>query len=312
MASSTTQVEWLNSNSLRAYPFSENSTRIPVDESGNLMGSEYAVPNYLFVDLLLSLPYSAGTPDLFLSSLTLSGGMVTAVISAYSGSSSSIVGSVTASASSPLNTVVKFSGSGEYEGAVGSVIFGDLAKFESSFPDGIFFFNRDQTTFEARCVRPSARCVSGIATADSENSYSSKVLYGVVSLIAGENVKLSYIPSKNAIRIDVDENEGYNEKCDCDGSASTVKTINGISITDVRIEGGDCISVETSRGRITITDTCAKPCCGCEELNFLNTKSNELITATSRLTAFANDLESRLPDFKTNFLETERSPTKTL
>jgi hypothetical protein len=309
---STTQVEWLNENSLRAYPFAENSTRIPNDPSGGLMPEAYALPNYLLVDAILTMPYSDDMPDLFISSVTLAGGVLTMVVSAYIRSSGDerIVGSVSVSVDSPVNTVAKFAGSGEYDGAFGALVFGDLRRFESMFPDGIFAFDRSQTMLETRCARPSARCVSGLFATDAGSAYSTRTLYGNVALIAGTNVKLTYIESVNGIQIDVSPNEGYSDKCSCDGSDSEVKSINGISVSNVTIAGGDCISVSTSGGRVTIEDTCAKPCCGCEELNFVNMKANELVTASGRLSSFLSDLSSRLDDFKTNFLDSERSPVK--
>lgn len=309
---STVQTEWLNQNALRAYPFAENSTRLPSDGSGGTMGEGYALPNYLVVDAILSLPYAEELPSLFVSSVSLAGGVATVVLSAHvdSTDTDSIVGSVSTEASG-TNVAVPFAGSGDYEGATGAIVFGDLSRFDANYPDGIFAFDRSQTTLEARCVRPSARCVSGVLATDSDNAYSTRALSGVVSLIAGANVRLSYVSGSNAIRIDVDSNSGYNEECECDRS-SKVRTINGISVSDVLIEGGDCISVETSNGRITISDTCAKPCCGCEELNFLNSKSNEIVTAITRLSALSESLQQRLSEFETAYLESERSPIKAL
>ena len=314
---SMTQVEWLNGNSLRAYPFAENSTRVPNDPSGSgLLGPEYAIPNYVVVDVVAAIPYMDPSPSMFVSSMALAGGVLTIVLSAHrvSGGSEedSIVASVSTDTSSSSFRYAEFSGVGAYEGARGAVVFGDLARLDGSFPDGIYLFDRSQTTLEARCVRPSARCVSGITATSEGGAYSTRTLFGDVALIAGSNVRLSYVQESNAIRIDVDSNEGYNDKCSCDGSDSNVRTINGISISDVTIEGGDCISVETSNGRITISDTCSKPCCGCEELNFLNSKTNELSTATTRLLSLANALSERLSDFKESYLQSERSPTQTI
>lgn len=307
---STTQVEWLNENSLRAYPFAENSTRIPNDPyaAGTLLPAEYALPNFLLVDAILVVPYSSGTPSLYVSSVSLAGGVVTVVLSSDSSGSTEIAGSVAVSTSAGRNVQARFSGSGSFDGATGAVVFGDLERFGRTYPDGIFSFSPSQTRLESRCVRPSAACVSGIRVSDQAGSWSTVPLRGEVALVAGSNIRLSYMPSVNGIRIDADSNSDYNEKCDCDGSESTVRTINGISLSDVTIEGGDCVSVETSMGRIVISDNCSKPCCGCEELNFVNMKANELVTSVSRLSSFVGLLESRLDDFKTNFLDSERSP----
>lgn len=308
---STVQAEWLNENSLRAYPFQENSRRIPNDSSGGLMDPAYALPNCFLVDAIVSMPYTVSQERLYISSVTLANNVVTVVVSAYSsiGFESKIVGSVTSETTVEVNHVVDFVGSGDYQGARGAIVFGDLGKFSSEYPDGVFTFDRSQTTLEARCMRPSVRCVSGIRATSSTNVYSARSLFGDVALIAGTNVRLSYVEGLNAIKIDVDSNSGYNEPCDCGGgSGSTIGSINGISVTDLKIEGGDCISVESSNGRITITDTCSKPCAGCEELNFVNTKVNEVVTASSRLLSFANELSARLDDFKAKFLESERSP----
>ena len=180
-------------------------------------------------------------------------------------------------------------------------------------PDGFWEFGPESAMLEARCVRPAPPCVSGLYVVDRFRTFESRRLRGDVALVAGENVHLTYDASRNAIVVSADPNYSYAEKCECstDDPRGFVRTINGISVEDVVIEGdGSCVDVETRDGRIVISDKCSKPCCGCAELNFLNEKANELTTSLVRLEAFSSALDTKLSEFVTNALASQRSSLK--
>ena len=296
------QQEWLNQNSLRAYPFSENSQRRPSSDSG-FMPSAFTFPNSFVLDLIVSIPdKTKAVSGMYMSRFTLTGGFATVVLSTTN--DSEIVASITVDLSKhSVYGAYRFSGVNDYSDIRGCIVLGDPKAFDD-YPDGIYSFLPDETAFEARCLRPDIAGVRSIGVANSENTYSTKGLQGDVKLIAGSNIRLRYSAAENAIWIDADYNAGYNEECDCggggsgDGKCTGVKTINGISVDDVVIEGGDCISVETKEGVISIADTCSKPCAGCEELNFLSSKTNGLISAVSALSSYADLLNMRISQFE--------------
>ena len=285
----TRHVEWLNQNGGRAYPFRENAPLVP-SVGGSRLAAEYRIPDWLLLDFVVSVPAtSRASEGVHMSSLTVVPGSATAVFSDPDGVA------VASVRSSGDGGPVQFTGSGVYDSAVGSVVFGDLPRFFSEYPDGSYTFGPDDAPVETRCVRPSISGVSSIRATDSGDVYSTRRVRGDVSLVAGRNITLRYDPSMNAIWIDAANDTGYSDECDCNGGSETeIRTINGVSARNVTIQGGDCIKVETSNGVIRISDTCSKPCCGCEELSFLSGKSNQIVTALARLEAFSHQLASKV------------------
>ena len=298
---STINAEWLNQNSQRAYPFMENMRLRPTVDG--VVSGAYRIPNGLFLDMTMATSSYDSPPTVYLSALTLAAGIVTAVFSDEAS------GEILATASAALprdGTVpVNFFGTGTHDDIRGTVVFGWSDAVADGIPDGMYSYGPSETRFEPRCVRPTIPCVSGLFVSDRSGLTKSPVLRGDVALVAGRNVRLEYDEDGNAVVIHADSNYDYNDKCDCEGDAgrTEVVTVNGISVGNVVREGdGECVSVETSDGRIRISDTCSKPCCGCAELTFLNEKTNEISTAQSRLSAFAEQIKGSIDNLTMNVL----------
>lgn len=302
---STINAEWLNQNSQRTYPFRENMQLRPLIDGS--LAADYRIPNELILDMAMVSTSYDSPPSVYLSKVTFVGGVVTVVFS-DAGSDEAIAVASTVLSGEDI-TPVNFFGVGKHDDIRGTVVFGDLAKVGEELPDGIYTYPSTETMFETRCVRPSVPCVSGLFLSNSIGTVESSRLRGDVALIAGKNVKLEYDEENNAIVINARSDYDYNDKCDCDfqDNRDVVKTVNGISVQNVVIEGdGECVEVETSDGRIRISDTCSKPCCGCAELTFLNEKTNEISTSQSRLSAFAEALNQRVQEFTTNILLSDK------
>ena len=304
----TINVEWLNQNSQRAFPFQENMQLRPTIDG--VVIDRYRIPNETILDLVITTNFDT-QPEIYLSALTISNKIVTAVISDVSDDKVLAVASAVQgdSDTNPIN----FTGYGKHDDIRGTIVFGNLNKVSEKIPDGTYEYQSSETKFEARCVRPSIPCVSGLYLTNISNSYESIRLRGDVALIAGDNIRLDFDEENNAIIINADANYEFNDKCGCEqkDNRTEIKTINGISINDVIIEGdGSCVNVETVDGRIKISDTCSKPCCGCAELTFLNQKTNEIITTINKLDSFSQTLNSKLQDFVTNVLLSDRSSMK--
>lgn len=295
-----THVEWLNENASRAYPFMENCRRRPDNgTSGEPLSDTYAIPNCAIVDFVVTVPADTHGRVFYLKTLVLAGGSATFVVHSAErdGSSDENVASVTVGLmDGGQNVWQPFGGSGNYLDARGAIVVGDPEKLYSSLPDGIYTFQMSETMFEPRCVRPSIARVSAIRALNSGLVPVSKRLQGDVALISGSNVRLEYDEERNAIWIHADSNSGYNEKCNCAGESSRISTINGISADNVQIAQGDCIKVDVTEGVITISDTCAKPCCGCAELSYLNQKTSEISTSLNKLREFSEALNSRMTE----------------
>lgn len=301
----TINAEWLNQNSQRAYPFREDVQRRPLID-GSLV-QDYRIPNGLVLDMSMASTSYDSTPSVYLRNLTFAGGVIT-VVFADAETEEAIATASTVLVADDM-TPVNFFGVGKHDDIRGTVVFGDLSKIGEELPDGIYEYPSSETLFEPRCVRPSVPCVSGLFLSNAIGTVESQRLRGDVALIAGKNMKLEYDEENNAIVVHARSDYDYNDKCNCDfqDNRDVVKTVNGISVQNVVIEGdGECVEVETSDGRIRISDTCSKPCCGCAELTFLNEKTNEISTSQSRLSAFAEALNRRVQEFTTNILLSDK------
>ena len=293
--------EWTNLNAGRVYPFREDSSLLS-DEGA-------ALPNRALLDAALSVPSSFGGLSVYMSSFTLAGGVATA---AFSDAATDDVIATASAAGSAEIIPAAVTGVGVHDDVGGSVVFGSVAKLAEGLPDGIYRFKPASSMLEPRCVVPAPPCLSGIYVSDMAGSSQSTRLRGDVALVGGNGVRLSVDVDMNAVVISADPDRSF--ACDCESDhRACVKAINGISIENVTIEGdGSCVDVETdaTSGVVRITDNCSKPCCGCAELTFLNEKTNSITTAIGRLEAFAQALSSRMEEFATNVLLSQRSAVK--
>lgn len=276
--------EWLNSNAHRAYPFKEDTAlNATNDTSINL-------PKYLFVDFIMTV---VGAADITvrLSQLSYAGGFLTAV---FTDAANTIVTTLTVNTNThTANTAYPLVGQGDYEDARGKVVLGTLTTLASDLPDGIYTFLAE---LEPCTVRPDIRGVRSLQVGVLDNM--SSPIGGIVKLLEGTNIRLTYLPEVNGIRIDAIAGDGLNETVACtDGYElpQPVRFVNGRTAQDINIEGdGKCIEVTTNGNVITIRDKCSQPCCGCNELEFITTNMQLLQSTISRLEPFAQLLNSKL------------------
>lgn len=295
-------LEWLNQNSLRAYPIKENTLRVPVSSGGVLL-NEARLPDALILDFIITVPGPI-TPRVYLKQLAKIGNLMTFVFSDQDDTQIATVGVDT-------DTHVKYdgyaiSGVGVYDDVRGTLVLGAISRIDSAIAEGLYTFTLDTAEFEAATVRPAIRGVRSLQLSNqgSESGY----IYGHVKLLAGNNVRLTYLAEYNAIRIDAIEGAGLNQECECEeelGRSNVVRSVNGIPIEDVIITGdGQCVDVGVSGNRIVISDLCSTPCCGCPELEFI-TESLKILEATvSNLQSYANQLSERISNFVTAFVLT--------
>ena len=135
------------------------------------------------------------------------------------------------------------------------------------------------------------------------SGYETPKLMGDVSIVAGENIRFDYDPENNALMISADPNSGYADDCDCEANATGfVRSINGISVDDVKIVGDDCVNVTSDGGIVKISDTCSQPCCGCAETAFINQTVNDIQTSVNTLERNVASLGDRLTTFVSSYV----------
>lgn len=293
----TIHLEWLNQNSLRNYPIRENAQRRPHIQDGTVL-DDFVLPNYVITDFVMTVD-SEQPLDLYLMKLALVGDSATFVIGSDSGVAASVYVEIS---NHTANNAYSFSGLNDYDDAKGCLVIGDLARLRDDLPDGIYNFDKEETLFESRCIRPSIKRVSSISIYDPITEYSSKKLRGNVRLVAGSNIIFKFDETRNAIVISAAKNEGYDEPCSC-GADTTVKSINGISTEDVTLIGDDCVEVSTVGHTIRIKDKCSKPCCGCAEIDFINEKISQIVTAMNKLESYSSLLEMRLTEIQNSYVQ---------
>jgi len=305
-------IEWLNGNSNRSYPFMEDSNLVA--DNG------ITLPNSVITDLSIIIPNLSGQLP-WLQSIDVSASSVSGVIYVGGTEAASFSGSLT-------DTFTKLTvvGTGDFSSARGVIVTGDPSLFTKEFT-GSLSFEQDAATFVPRgTYEVPTGIVEGIQVVNN-GIINEATFTGTVRLIAGTNVTLTEIPATTAsttdpitgeavtevvsprgIRIDVAGGE-FTEECECEEGAALplpIRSINGVTgdaFGNVNIiSATDCIQIDASGGSVTIEDTCSTPCCGCEELDFINSKLEEYRATVKALESRALALESADIAFRNNVL----------
>lgn len=304
MAIGTTQVEWLNKNAGRTYPFEEGAGLAPIGTNGEPLYA-CSLPKSIIVDLSLTIP-DPGVVRLYMGTLTYAGDLLSCAF--FREDTREKVSTVTVDI--PLHygrglyNAYPLTGLGSLRDARGVIVIGDLKALSDRLPEGTYTYTPDQTRLEATVARPNLQGVRSIALRSGVRD--SQLIQGAIRLIAGANIRLTYDNSNNGIRIDAQPNYDYVEYtdvCSCPLPFPGVRTINGIPTDNVILEGDGCITVTHETGnRIKIADTCSEPCCGCDELAYLAEITKTLEVSITNLEEFSKLLQTKVDTFITNYM----------
>lgn len=307
-------VEWLNQNSNRAFPFREDASR--KDTAGGI-----TLPNNFLVDMVFVVP--ADVDETYhVSSVQVSAGKVTVVIAAATAAVSA--GSVTVDLSvHSENDAYDINGASDFTDARGRAVFGDLSNLGTVLPDGLYLFSSSAGALESRVVRPDIRSVRSLQILDAAGALSDPIS-GIVRLVPGNNIRLSFQPEETTdiidpitgdpvtvvskpagIRIDAICDPDFSEECECESSypkPDPIRMINGVTGDEngeVTLDGGESCITFNGGGSATIEvlDTCSQPCCGCPELEFITQNLILLEDSINKLVSRADELASRQEDF---------------
>lgn len=297
-------MEWLNGNAERAFPFKE-------DVSLRDVNSIIKVPNRLIVDMVFVVPAGADY-RYYMKSLMYGGSHINIVLSDESGNT---VSSVTVDLSTHTrNKAYTMSGEGSFTGAVGRIALGDLSNLSADLPVGVYQFSLDDAEFELRTVRPDLRAVYSMTAVTADGTVTDAI-QGAVRLISGANIRLTYVPAAGGdpagIRIDATGNDDYDEDCECDSKVTPlpcIRSINGVGgdVTSGRVDlvsMTPCLTIGVENGSIVLTDTCSQPCCGCPELEFITDRLKLLEDSINKIEAFQSELAERQRLFYQSVLE---------
>lgn len=303
---------WLNTNSLRNYPLSQSATGVS-SQTG------FKLPDDLFVDMKLAVPYVFNTlatasavfsfhPATFqiLHIDVYPQGFVVTVGATNSTNFPFNITTVVA-VSEPISfatfepySTVQLLGSTftanskaayDFSGSYGVLTLGNISGLQGL--GGRISFSLAEGRLEASVVSFGPRRISGFKVASAGNL--SPLLHGQITLTSGPNHNIAVTGSATAgyvLNFNAIDGQGLADICPCSDVelGPCIRTINNVPPTtlgNITLVGSDCISVtsEESTSTIDIADTCAKPGCGCNELQVLVADVEALTTNLGLLQA---------------------------
>jgi len=285
--------EWLNANSVRAYPISENGNRMDVTGSIKL-------PDSLIVDASISVHVSLSSSIFYISQVSVSVYNINIQISRITPEGAiSIVGGISAPVSGGNYASYTFNGIQDNSSVTGSITVGDIKQAITEV-SGVIDFTHTSTPFENTIANVSLPMVRKVDVYDGAAKIGE--FSDILKLKAGRNISLSYVDNQT-IRIDAVDGLNTTQPDLCPVTkyvGPCIKTINGIP-PDIEgnfiLTGGECITVSPENNMaaadngnvIVISDTCSKSCCGCGELE-------ELVAGLRLVEAQLNLLRSNIQE----------------
>lgn len=273
-------VDWLNQNSQRNFPLSDEATVTDV------LGG-FQLPEDFIVDLIIPVSYAAGRDigKFHLMEVGVFGNGITLKIG-YGGvwgagewaTEPVEVGRLSISDTHTENSSYFIYGIGDFADSIGKVTIGELDTLFTF--SGVYSFDIAGGRIVPSCIRPDIRSVSSLRVVNGNDT--SDPLYGDVELVAGPNIQLTVENGK--VRIDAIESDNLNTDCGCVTQADItladpIRSINGIlpnADGNITLSGARCINVSNLTNAIELDDECATPCCNSEELEVILTDLNQL------------------------------------
>lgn len=289
-------VDWLNANSQRKYPLHDEATGVDTTNS-------FTLPNSLIVDLILPVhPDPSIDPSLFhVQSVTVhSEGVVIGF--GYNGEA---IGSVSVDrATFTPNKTFFLTCSGDLFDTIGKVVIGKLDEILGFA--GSYEFDVDGGVLSPTVIKPDIRGVNALYLVNGEEI--SDPIQDDIILEAGTNAQLTLdnTPSDySRITFSFIEGAGTIVECDCkEGAASSpILTINGIGPNedgDFVLEDNECQGLEALTNGLKLVDKCAKPCCGCSELNVVTERLQFMSDQVQTLTGLITRLEGQMSFLESN------------
>jgi hypothetical protein len=286
--------EWLVNNGQRSYPLAESATKL------DTTGSISIVDSFL---LALYFPVHSGlnvaADRFYLARLSIfpTGYNISLGYDDGSASPPIVATAVVARDAHSEYDSYALPGVGDFDDCVGKLVVGRLDDVDL-LPPGEYTFDRAGGRLDTDCIRPMLRGLSSLTVING--GVASPKLYGDIRLIAGSNMRISVaaVGGVVEVRLDALDGSGLTEECSCDGAskAPPLRTINGVAPDadgNIDILGSACTSVEGAGSSLTISDTCATPCCGCPELQKLTDQIQHFGDERVTLQAFVRNLAAQ-------------------
>jgi len=287
-------LQWLNHNSQRSYPLTERATKVDICNTIQIPDS-FIVAMYFPVHAGLAV-----APEKFyVKSLLIAPTGFNIALGYDDGAQYPTVAAVNIARSTHVtNRAYALPGIDDFVDSVGQIVIGTLDEIDLLTP-GLYEFTPAGGAVEVDVIRPMIRAVSALRTVNGQEL--SERLYGDIELVAGTNVRLTVELTSGAdpkIIFNAISGLNLNDDCICDvpDSGECIRCINGVCSGDGTfiIEQGDCVEITDTGNGLRLTDTCAEPCCGCEELQALEDQVNRFGDGVNTLQNFVTRLGSEV------------------
>lgn len=291
-------LQWLNHNSQRSYPLTERASK--TDTTGAIR-----LPDSFIVALYL--PLQAGlniSPDKFyIKSVLLSPTGYNITIGYDYGAATAqgnpdVAAVNIARSTYAPNRTYAMAGIDQFVDTIGQVVIGRLDEVDS-LPPGLYYFEPSATALETDAIRPMIRGIPRLRVSNAGDM--SEYIYGDVTLVAGNNMRIAVQNTGNAdpvITFNAISGLNLNTDCVCEvaDTGECIRCINGVCSDDgnFTFNQGECVEIGVVSGGLKFTDICASPCCGCEELDALSTQIDRFSDGVNTLQNFVTRLGSEV------------------
>jgi hypothetical protein len=297
-------LEFLNHNAQRSYPFTDDASK--QDETGS-----FTIPSDFLVglDIPVSPAMDMEAGRFFVRQIGLFASGIQIIVAYDTGTALIDVGTaLIPSTGVTRNTVFALGGIEPFDDVNGKVVVGKVSTIQEQ-PTGLFNFTLEGGKLEPQTIRPMIRGISAMTVANAAGTVSER-LYGDIELVAGGNIQLSTVSTATETQIVISalDGEGTIAECVCEGDAANIpciKTINGIPpATDGNFNfvGDDCITFSGIQNGLKVSDSCCTPCCGCEELEVITRDLERFNAQRGALELFINELAAETTTFGTTVL----------
>lgn len=288
-------LQWLNHNSQRSYPLTERATKVD-----NSTPPAIRLPDSFLVALYFPVHVGLDVlPDKFyLRSVLLTATGYNLTIGYDDGGDGYDVAVTNIVRSSHVpNRTYALIGLDNFADCVGQVVIGPLDEI-SQLPVGFYEFTPEAGALESDTIRPMIRGISSLRVRNG-TEYSER-LYGHITLVAGTNMRLTVANNivEPTITFAAISGENLNENCVCDvpDTGECIRCINGVCSGDgtFTFDQGSCLQITPNTNGLTFTNTCAEPCCGCQELDALKTQIDRFSDGVNTLQNFITRLSAEV------------------
>lgn len=259
-------------NAIRAYPFAEDAAR-----TSSIGEQEIRIPDDFLLGCKLSLaatPEQVNPANFYVSRLSVYPHGASVVISHY-GDDGSItevaVVLITFDSGDDCFSVLEVVPTNNFYNLTGHIEVGTGKNLLKNL--GEYLFDVNATRFDLDCIEYTPKCITSVVV--ESDGQVSEPIYGDIVLRAGNNVRLDTAVNNGRTEIIV---SAEFSQLDTAG----ILTINGVGADESGniniVSLSDCLQITSETAQINLTDTCASPCCGCDELQEI-TSNHEILVS---------------------------------